>query len=35
MRKLFTSLILIAACFVSQAAVAGPKVELWVTLWWS
>ena len=32
MRKLFTSLILIAACFVSQAAVAGPKVEFKTTM---
>jgi len=27
MRKLFSSLILIACCFVSQVAMAGPKVE--------
>ena len=27
MRKLFSSLVLIACCFVSQAAIAGPKVE--------
>ena len=32
MRKLLTSLILIAACFVSQAAVAGPKVEFKTTM---
>ena len=32
MRKLFTSLILVAACFTSQAAIAGPKVELKTTM---
>jgi peptidyl-prolyl cis-trans isomerase A (cyclophilin A) len=32
MRKLFTSLILIAACFVSQSAIAGPKVEFKTTM---
>ena len=32
MRKLFTSLILVAACFTSQAAVAGPKVEFKTTM---
>jgi peptidyl-prolyl cis-trans isomerase A (cyclophilin A) len=32
MRKLFTSLILIAACFASQAAIAGPKVEFKTTM---
>jgi len=32
MRKLFTSLILIAACFVSQEAIAGPKVEFKTTM---
>ena len=28
MRKLFTSLILVAACFTSQAAIAGPRLNL-------
>ena len=32
MRKLFTSLILVAACFTSQAAIAGPKVEFKTTM---
>ena len=32
MRKLFASLILIASCFASQAAIAGPKVEFKTTL---
>lgn len=32
MRKLFTSLLLIAACFISQAAIAGPKVEFKTTM---
>jgi peptidyl-prolyl cis-trans isomerase A (cyclophilin A) len=32
MRKLFTSLALVAACFVSQAAIAGPKVEFKTTM---
>ncbi len=32
MRKLFTSLILVATCFTSQAAVAGPKVEFKTTM---
>ncbi|QWD73074.1 peptidylprolyl isomerase [Polynucleobacter sp. MG-5-Ahmo-C2] len=32
MRKLFTSLILIAACFASQAAIAGTKVEFKTTM---
>jgi peptidyl-prolyl cis-trans isomerase A (cyclophilin A) len=32
MRKFFTSLILVAACFTSQAAVAGPKVEFKTTM---
>jgi peptidyl-prolyl cis-trans isomerase A (cyclophilin A) len=32
MRKFFTSLLLIAACFISQAAIAGPKVEFKTTL---
>jgi len=32
MRQLFASLILIASCFVSQAAIAGPKVEFKTTL---
>jgi len=32
MRKLFASLVLIASCFASQAAIAGPKVEFKTTL---
>ncbi len=32
MRKLFISLVLIASCFVSQAAIAGPKVEFKTTM---
>jgi len=32
MRKLFASLILIASCFASQAAIAGPKVEFKTTM---
>ena len=32
MRKLFASLVLIASCFASQAATAGPKVEFKTTL---
>jgi len=32
MRKLFTSLTLVAACFISQAAIAGPKVEFKTTM---
>jgi len=32
MRQLFASLILIASCFASQAAIAGPKVEFKTTL---
>ena len=32
MRKLFTSLILIASCFASQVAIAGPKVEFKTTM---
>jgi peptidyl-prolyl cis-trans isomerase A (cyclophilin A) len=32
MRKLFASLILIASCFASQAAFAGPKVEFKTTM---
>ncbi|QWE05746.1 peptidylprolyl isomerase [Polynucleobacter sp. JS-JIR-5-A7] len=32
MRQLFASLILIASCFTSQAAIAGPKVEFKTTL---
>ena len=32
MRKLFASLILIASCFASQAAIAGPRVEFKTTM---
>jgi len=32
MRKLFASLILIASCFASQTAIAGPKVEFKTTM---
>jgi len=32
MRKLLASLILIASCFASQAAIAGPKVEFKTTM---
>ena len=32
MRKLFTSLILIASCFACQVAIAGPKVEFKTTM---
>ena len=32
MRKLFASLVLIASCLASQAAIAGPKVEFKTTL---
>ena len=32
MRKLFTSLILVAACITSQVAIAGPQVEFKTTL---
>lgn len=32
MRKLFTSLILVAACITGQAAIAGPQVEFKTTL---
>ncbi|WP_128113409.1 peptidylprolyl isomerase [Polynucleobacter necessarius] len=32
MRKLFASLVLIASCFLSQAALAGPKVEFKTTM---
>jgi peptidyl-prolyl cis-trans isomerase A (cyclophilin A) len=32
MRKLFASLVLITSCFLSQAAIAGPKVEFKTTL---
>ena len=32
MRKLFTSLVLVAACITSQAVLAGPQVEFKTTL---
>ena len=32
MRKLFTSLVLVAACITSQAVIAGPQVEFKTTL---
>ena len=32
MRKLFASLVLVASCFASQAAIAGPKVEFKTTM---
>ena len=32
MRKLFTSLVLVAACITGQAAIAGPQVEFKTTL---